>query len=118
MASPHRVQEMEFELALTGVLEDVFDLPVRSEADPLDRRSEGCAVLRFDYQRDADSSDVKIVVAIDGVPDASYAMRGDFTNSATIMGSVESCEELALAIRAWLDAAENDGAGPARRWDD
>ena len=118
MASPHRVQELEFELALTGILEDVYDFPVRAEADPLDRRTDGCAVLRFDYQRDADSSDVKIVVAIDGASDASYAMRGDFTNSATILESAELCEELAIAIGAWLEASSSDDGRPARRWDD
>ena len=118
MASPQRLQEMEFELALTGVLEDIYDLPVRSEADPLDRRSDGCAILCFDYQRDADANEVKIVVAIDGSGDASYTMRADFTNSATILESAEICEELAFAIGAWLEASAAAGARPARRWDD
>ncbi len=118
MAGTIKVQELEFEIALTGVLDDIYDLAVRSRRDPLDRRENGFVLLDFDYQYDAGSDDVKVVVSVDGVPDVSFALCADFSNSETLMRSAEACEDLALSLRSQFDESGIAASAPARRWDD
>ena len=113
-----RLQEMEFEIALTGVLDDIYDLPVRSERDPLERRTRGSAVLAFAYPYDNDSPTVKVVVSIAGIEDATFTVNADFSNSESILESAECCEDLALAIREYLETRHPDDVVLERRWDD
>jgi len=106
---------MEYEMALTGVLEDVYDLAVRSDRDPLERRDEGMVVLHFDYEYDR-GAQAKVVVSIVGEASSSFALQADFSNSETIHESVEQCEDLALAVQARLTALGIDPSELDRRW--
>ncbi len=115
MASPRKLQEMEFELVLTGVLEDVYDLAVRSDRDPLERRDHGMVVLHFDYEYDR-GGHAKVVVSIVGEASSTFALQADFSNSETILESAEPCEDLALAVRARLEALGVDPSELDRRW--
>ncbi len=108
--------ELEFELALTGVLEDIYDLKVRTDRDLLNRRRLGYSTLEFQYQYDEASSDVKVVTSIKGVSGSSFVLHADFRDADTIAESAENCEELALALRQ-LAVGEDEPAG-GRRWDD
>lgn len=104
MGKQQRLQEMEFELALTGTLEDIYDLDVRMDKDPLNRRANGYATLSCDYHTAvSDPDEVKIVVSIEGVKGSSFAFRADFSNSESIVDSAEQCEALAMAVQAHLD---------------
>ena len=49
MRSSQRLDEMEFELSLVGVLEDMYGINVRVKGDPLNRRRKGFATLEFGY---------------------------------------------------------------------
>lgn len=118
MARSRKLQELEFELALTGVLEDIYDLRVRSERDLLDRRTRGYVVLEFRYEYGSGEEDVKVVVSIQGVPDASFPLRADFSDSASIIQSAERCEDLAWAVQLHLDGLQSQEAQSGRRWDD
>ena len=117
MARDQEYQELEYELALTGVLEDIFDLAVRSGRDPLNRRKSGYATLDFKYQYD-ESDQVKVVVSISGVEGASFALEADFSNPDTIAASAEACEELALVVRSHLGDTGAVDSGFDRRFDD
>lgn len=117
MARDRKYLELEYELALTGVLEDIFDLAVRSRRDPLNRRASGYATLDFKYQYD-DSDQVKVVVSVVGIEDASFALVADFANSDTIAASAEACENLALAVQAHLGDAGMSDPEFDRRFDD
>ncbi len=113
--APYR--ELEFETALTGVLKDIYDLRVRSERDPLNRRRVGYATLAFDYEYDGD--DVKAVISIDGLSGSTFSLLASFSDAESIASSAEDCAELALAIRQHLDAnPAAPGASPARRLED
>ena len=103
MSEGRKFQELEFELVLTGVLEDIYDLPVRSAREKLER-SPGCAVLNFTYEYGAGDDDVKAVVSIVGEPDTSFSIRADFTDSWTVADSASPSEDLAWAIKEHLDA--------------
>ena len=106
---------MELELALTGMLEDVYDLAVRSDRDPLERRGQGMVTLHFDYEYDG-KDEAKVVVSIVGAESSSFALQVDFSNSETILESAEHCEDLALAVRARLDTLGVDPSDLDRRW--
>ncbi len=111
--------ELEFELALTGVLEDIYDLKVRTESDLLNRRRNGYATLEFHYQYDQGSSDVKVVVSIQGVPGSSYVLQADFSDADSIAESADDCEELAMAVAARLGSVDDPRSSEQwRRWDD
>lgn len=128
MRRSRRLDEMEFELALVGALEDMYGVAVRVHGDPLDRRRKGYATLEFDYfcseSEDPDApDDVKVVVSIQGVPGASFSFTADFQDADSVQRAAEDCEDLALAIREWLgdaDEAEELPEGDAidRRWND
>lgn len=117
MGQAGNYDELEFELALTGVLEDIYDLKVRTDRDLLNRRRNGYSTLDFQYQHDGLSNGVKVVISIQGVPDCSYVLHADFTDADTIAESAESCEELALALREYQDSQEPP-EHDRRRWDD
>lgn len=106
MAASRKSEELEFELALTGVLDEIYDLPVRTSRDALKRGRGGYATLVFRYQYADDSDQVKVVVGIQGVSGASFSLTADFANPDTIAESAERCEDLALAIRTLLDDAD------------
>ncbi len=122
MSSSRRMQQMEFELALLGVLEDLYDLNIRVEGDPLNRRRNGYATLIFDYDYpNGHPGDVKIVVSIAGVANASFSFAADLNDSENLFHAVDDCEELALTIREYL--GDEPDADPleqefGRRWDD
>lgn len=121
MARVRNVQEVEFELALTGTLEDIYDLLVRSERDTLNRRKNGYATLDFAYEyRGDESDDVKVAVSLRDLPDVSFTLRADFSSPDAIAESAEDCEELALAVRAHLAQlrSRSGGSSRGRRWDD
>lgn len=122
MSNSRRMQEMEFELALLGVLEDLYELNIRVEGDPLNRRKNGYATLRFDYHYpNGNQGDVKVDVSIEGVANATFSFAADFDDSASVYRAADDCEELALAIREYLgDGPELDLFDQEfqRRWDD
>ena len=120
MASKQRLGEMEFELALVGVLEDIYALRARADGDALNRRSRGYATLEFDYHcSDASSGNAKVGVTIRGVPDASFAFALDFGCSESILRAADECEGLALAIRDHVGSTESDEMFEfERRWED
>jgi hypothetical protein len=116
----------EFELALIDVLETDFDLDVRRERDPLNRRKESAATLRFDYPTNRSGSRSKVVVQIEGMPE-SHSLDVDWSSLDGIDESAGDCESLAMAIGTWLEernearmlAVAGGGASwPQRRWDD
>ena len=111
--------ELEFELALTGVLEDIYDLKVRTERDLLNRRRNGYTTLEFHYQYDRGSSDVKDVGSIPGVPGSSYVLHADFSDADRISESAEDCEELAMAVASYLASVDDPRSSEqSRRRDD
>ena len=119
MTAAGSYDELEFELALTGVLEDIYDLRVRSDRDLLNRRKQGYSTLEFRYQYDSGSSHVKVVVSIQGEAGSSFILHADFSDADKIAESAEQCEELALAMRTHQESRRpEDEAGPGRRWDD
>ena len=109
--------ELEFELALTGVLEDIYDLRVRTDRDLLNRRRSGYSTLEFQYQYDESSSEVKVVISIKGMAGSSFVLHADFRDADSIAESAENCEELALALRQ-LSGDEAEPEPEGRRWDD
>lgn len=109
--------ELEFELALTGVLEDIYDLKVRTDRDLLNRRRTGYTTLEFQYQYDESSSEVKVVLSVKGETDSSFVLHADFRDADTISESAENCEEVALALRRVVDG-ENEQPDGGRRLDD
>lgn len=124
MRRSRRLDEMEFELALVGALEDMYGVAVRVDGDPLDRRRRGYATLEFDYFRadsddDEDGDDMKVVVSIHGVPGASFSFGVDLADPDSVLSAAEDCEDLALAVRESLgseDGPEDDVLD--RRWND
>ena len=103
MAASRKSEELEFELALTGVLDDIYDLPVRSGRDALKKGRSGYATLAFRYQYQDDSDQVKVVVGIQGIAGASFSLLADFADADTIAETAERCEDLALGLRTLLD---------------
>jgi len=116
------MQEMEFELALLGVLEDLYELNIRVDGDPLNRRKNGYATLIFDYHYpNGNQGDVKIDVSIEGVANATFSFAADFDDSASVYRAADDCEELALTLREFLgDEPSVDLLDEefGRRWDD
>ncbi|MBW2282046.1 MAG: hypothetical protein JRG76_04075 [Deltaproteobacteria bacterium] len=119
MKQTQRLDEMEFELALIGALEDLYGVNVRVQGDPLNRRRDGYSTLEFDYfSSEPGSDDVKVVVSIEGVPGASFSFNADFQDSESVMRAADDCENLALAVRESAGNSSVENAGPDRRWDD
>ena len=124
MPSSRRLQEMEFELSLVGVLEDMYGLKVRAAADPLNRRARGYATLHFDYHYPESSGDeVKIVVSIKGVSGSTFSFSADFGSVHRSARVADDCEDLGLAIHEFLGVDSGLDAylmeqAYDRRWDD
>ena len=116
MARPYKLKELEFESALTGVLEDVYDLAVRSSRERLERR--GCAVLEFAYEYGSRDSEVKVVVSIEGPQEASFSIPADFSDSWTIAESADPSDDLAWAVQQRLEEIGGGVSPMMRRWDD
>ena len=126
MRSSQRLDEMEFELALVGVLEDIYGINVRVQGDPLNRRRKGYATLEFGYfyaeggAEDPEAGEeVKVVVSVQGAPGASFSFTPDLQGPDSVMRAADDCENLALAIRQHL-AGEPTPADELvdRRWTD
>lgn len=111
-----RCQQLEFELAVTGVLEDVYELDVCSATDPMNRRSSGMAMLEFVYGK-PDGSSIKVDVKIQGQPE-SFPMSVDFASPESIIESAQSCDALAEAVRLFQDERGGSTGEFERRWDD
>lgn len=120
MTEKRRLKEMEFELALTGFLEDIYGLNVRAEGDPLARRRNGYATLVFHYHYARGGRDVKAVVSIQERPEASFSFTADFSTPQSIAESAEDCEDLAFSVQEFLEEQEMalSAASSGRRWDD
>jgi hypothetical protein len=110
-----RLDELEFETALVGALEDGYGLRVRAERDRLDRRRHGYASLSFDYTYDSSKSSCAVVtVRIEGV-DVSQQFRVDLSDRETIEIAIAGAEPLALAIHTRLEHEKPDADAPGRR---
>jgi hypothetical protein len=117
VASRRKLQQLEFEMALTGVLSDVYDLAVRSDRDPLERRGRGLVTLHFDYEYDGKQA-AKVCVSIVGQDSSTFSLPVDFSNTETILESAEQCEDLALAVQSRMDDLGFDADALDRRWMD
>ncbi len=126
MRSSQRLDEMEFELSLVGVLEDMYGINVRVKGDPLNRRRKGYATLEFGYfypEGGADDPEageqVKVVVSVQGVPGASFSFTADLEGPDSVMRAADDCENLALAIREHVAGEPTPGDEDVdRRWTD
>ena len=124
MRRSQRLEEMEFELALVGALEDTYGVAVRVHGDPLNRRRKGYATLDFGYfcseGEDLDAGeDVKVVVSIRGVPGASFSFTANFSEPDSVIRAAEDCENLALAVREQAGGESlPDDEELDRRWND
>ncbi len=126
MRRSQRVDEMDFELALVGVLEDIYGINVCVQGDPLNRRRKGYATLEFGYfysEPDAEDpeagEEVKVVVSVQGVPGASFSFTADLQGSDSVMRAADDCENLAHAIREHLASEPTPGDEVIdRRWTD
>ena len=111
-----RCQQLEFELAVTGILEDVYDLDVCADGDPMNRRTQGIATLEFEYGK-LDGSRAKVEVKIQGQAE-SFPMTADFASPESIIESAQACEAVAAAVRAFMDERGGSTSDFERRWDD
>ena len=133
MRRSQRLDEMEFELALVGVLEEMYGINVRVRGDPLNRRRDGYATLEFDYFADDVASDdpnssgeVKVVVSIQGLPGASFSFSTDLHDPESVLRAADDCENVAFALREYTGENAREqmrltrecDAAPQRRWDD
>jgi hypothetical protein len=102
----------DFELALMDVLETDYDLDVRRANDKLNRRRNGVATLHFEYSKNGDPENWKVVVNI------------DYSSEDAMEESVADCESLALAIGSYLEEYREQSVTSGacgelhRRWDD
>jgi len=116
MDGSQRLQEMEFELALTSQLEEVYGLRVRSAADPLDRRKAGYTTLCFGYQENPRKpGSTRVRVEIEGRARPSYRWEVDLSDVDQVESATSDCEALALAIQDHLQENGNDSSGAAFR---
>ena len=111
-----RCQQLEFELAVTGILEDVYDLDVCAAGDPMNRRSQGIATLEFEYGK-LDGSSTKVEVRIQGQPE-TFPMTVNFSSPESIIESAQRCEDLAKAVQSLMDERGGSTGDFERRWDD
>lgn len=121
MSGMQRLQEMEFELALTGNLEEVYGLRVRADGDPLNRRRAGYTTLCFGYQyEDGKPSNARVRVEIEGRRRPAYRFEVDLSNPDDVEHAAADCEALAFGIRTYLEhhPLPSDGSSARRREDD
>jgi hypothetical protein len=104
MSGTQRLQEMEFELALTGNLEEIYGLKVRADGDPLNRRRAGYTTLCFGYQyEEQDPSSARVRVEIEGRRRPAFRFEVDLANPDAVEKAASDCEALALGIRSYLE---------------
>jgi len=114
----------DFELALMDVLETDYDLDVRRANDKLNRRRNGVATLHFEYPKNGDPDNWKVVVTIEGVEESAHTLNIDYSSEDAMEESVADCESLALAIGSCLEEYREQSvtsgacSDPHRRWDD
>jgi hypothetical protein len=108
MSQKNGALEREFEELLVEVLTQDYDLAVRRSGDPLDRRRQNVATLRFDYRYPAKSPDARVVVGVEGVGEFSTVIRVDFTSQESICRCAEDCEALALYLSQHLEGRRVD----------
>ena len=114
MSGTQRLQEMEFELALTGNLEEIYGLRVRADGDPLNRRRAGYTTLCFGYQYDEGaSSSARVRVEIEGRKRPAFRFEVDLANPDAVEKVASDCEALALGIRSYLE--DHPAATPAEQ---
>jgi hypothetical protein len=121
MSGTQRLQEMEFELALTGNLEEIYGLRVRADGDQLNRRRSGYTTLCFGYQYESGgASSARVRVEIEGRRRPAYRFEVDLANPDAVESAASDCEALALGIRSYLDEhpASLEAADTRRREDD
>src|SRR5262245_58823796 len=121
MSGTQRLQEMEFELALTGNLEEIYGLRVRADGDPLNRRRSGYTTLCFGYQYEAgDLSNARVRVEIEGRKRPAFRFEVDLANPEAVEKVAADCEALALGIRSYLEdqPAAGESSQERRREDD
>ena len=120
MPGTHRMLEMDFELAITANLEEIYGLQVRVEGDPLNRRKAGYTSLCFQYDYPSDDpGDAKVEVSIAGKGGA-HAFRVDLTCADSIEHAASCCEDLAFAIGPGPQTSSRKAKAeaPRRREDD
>ena len=118
MGGTHRLQEMDFEMAITSNLEEVYGLQVRADGDPLNRRVNGYTTLHFAYayKDTKNPSLARVKVAIGGRRRPTYRFDVDLSDPDAVESSADGCEDLAMGIRAHLDALDDAaGRGEHRR---
>jgi hypothetical protein len=114
----------DFELALMDVLETDYDLDVRRANDKLNRRRNGVATLHFEYSKNGDPENWKVVVTIEGVEGSAHTLNIDYSSEDAMEESVADCESLALAIGSYLEEYREQSVTSGacgelhRRWDD
>ena len=116
--------EQSFEELLIEVLTQDYDLAVRRDADPIERRMNGTATLMFKYQYVPGTNEAKVIVGVAGTDEFSNVFVIDFSDSEAVERSAEDCEALALYLSEHLQerdeelyhAYEDDALG--RREDD
>ena len=122
MGGTHRLDEMDFEMALTANLEEVYGLQVRAEGDPLNRRKNGYTTLQFGYvyKDEKNPSRARVKVGIEGRKRPAYRFDVDLADPESVETVADDCEALAMGIRAWLDrhAELGDPSGFTRREED
>ncbi len=114
MSGTQRLQEMEFELALTGNLEEIYGLRVRADGDPLNRRRAGYTTLCFGYQYDEGDSSARVRVEIEGRRRPAFRFEVDLANPDAVEKVASDCEALALGIRSYLED-HPEAAAPAEQ---
>ncbi len=90
--------QRDFETALVDVLSQDYNLDVRNERDPLERRRRDTATLRFAYHHQGGSSRARVVISVDGVPGFSNLLPVNFRSRAAVLRAAEDCEALARFI--------------------
>lgn len=121
MGGTHRLEEMDFEMALTANLEEVYGLQVRAEGDPLNRRKNGYTTLQFGYtyRDDKNPSMARVKVGIEGRKRPSYRFDVDLADPDSVETAADDCEALAMGIRALLEQrSESMSSDFSRREED
>lgn len=108
MGGRRRLLEMDFELALTSNLEEVYGLRVRSERDPLNRAKSGFITLRFAYDYRAGracgcATLARVRVSVEGRALGEYRFHVDLADPDAVDAAAADCEDLALGLCAHLE---------------
>jgi hypothetical protein len=113
-----RRRELEFELAVTGHLEDEYGLCVHVDGDALNRRRSGYGVLSFRYEYPSGSPRrAQVHVSVVG-SQHSQTFSVDLGDADAVTEVASLCEDLAPHIRALLDKPPYPPGGLGRREED